>query len=46
MAHCTPADFPTAIAREKAIKKWNRAWKMNLIEQFNPTWEDLYEKLI
>jgi len=40
------ADFPTAIAREKAIKKWKRAWKMNLIEKFNPTWEDWYEKLV
>lgn len=30
-----------AIAREKAIKKWNRAWKINLIEAENPEWNDL-----
>ena len=30
-----------AIAREKRLKKWNRAWKMSLIEQGNPHWEDL-----
>lgn len=34
-----------AIAREKAIKKWNRLWKLRLIEQHNPEWEDLYELL-
>ena len=31
-----------AITREKQIKKWNRAWKMLLIEQRNPEWSDLY----
>jgi putative endonuclease len=31
-----------AIAREKAIKKWRRAWKIELIESMNPDWEDLY----
>ena len=30
-----------AIAREKAIKKWNRAWKINLIEAANPEWDEL-----
>jgi len=30
-----------AITREKQIKKWNRAWKLHLIEQGNPTWRDL-----
>ncbi len=30
-----------AIAREKAMKKWNRAWKLELIEKANPDWEDL-----
>jgi putative endonuclease len=42
-------EYPTideAIAREKAIKKWNRAWKLALIEQGNPTWEDLYEHIV
>ena len=31
-----------AIQREKQMKKWNRAWKIQLIEQSNPTWKDLY----
>ncbi len=35
-----------AIAREKAIKQWKRFWKIKLIEQVNPTWEDLYETLL
>jgi putative endonuclease len=35
----------TAIAREKEIKKWRREWKINLIEQTNPEWVDLYETL-
>jgi putative endonuclease len=33
-----------AIAREKAIKKWRRAWKLQLIEAANPEWEDLFER--
>lgn len=32
-----------AIVREKRIKKWNRAWKLELIEKDNPTWRDLAE---
>jgi len=36
----------TAIAREKAIKEWKRAWKIRLIEDFNPEWADLYESLM
>ena len=42
-------EYPTideAIAREKAIKKWNRAWKLALIERDNPAWEDLYEHIV
>jgi len=35
----------SAIAREKALKKWKRAWKIKLIEQNNPNWDDLYFKL-
>jgi putative endonuclease len=35
-------DMPSAIAREKAMKKWNRAWKLELIETSNPAWNDLY----
>jgi putative endonuclease len=34
-----------AIAREKAMKKWNRAWKIELIEQVNPEWDDLFEMI-
>ena len=34
-----------AIAREKAMKKWNRAWKIDLVEQANPDWNDLFETL-
>ena len=34
-----------AIAREKAIKKWQRAWKIELIETANPEWADLFETL-
>ena len=32
----------SAITREKRLKKWKRAWKIELIEEKNPTWEDLY----
>ena len=34
-----------AIAREKAIKEWKRAWKIALIEASNPQWHDLYSEL-
>ena len=34
-----------AIAREKVIKKWNRAWKIGLIERANPDWLDLWDTL-
>jgi len=34
-------DVESAIVREKQIKKWNRAWKIRLIEQENPEWNDL-----
>jgi putative endonuclease len=33
----------SAILREKRIKKWNRAWKLELIEAANPDWRDLAE---
>jgi putative endonuclease len=39
-------DIEVAIAREKRIKKWNRAWKIKLIEKDNSGWNDLYEKLL
>ena len=32
----------SAITREKRIKKWNREWKIKLIEEANPYWNDLY----
>lgn len=35
-----------AIKRGKRIKKWNRAWKLELIEKFNPEWRDLYKDVI
>lgn len=35
----------SAIAREKLLKKWNRAWKIRLIEKHNPDWKDLYDNL-
>ena len=36
----------SAIMREKAIKKWNRSWKVRLIEEGNPTWRDLYGEVV
>ena len=36
----------SAIQREKAIKNWNRAWKMKMIEELNPRWRDLYPDLV
>ena len=35
------ATMEQAIQREKRIKKWNRAWKLRLIEESNPDWRDL-----
>ena len=40
------ADIETAIQREKNMKHWKRAWKVRLIHQENPSWDDLYERLI
>ncbi len=34
-----------AIKREKRLKKWNRTWKMRVIEEMNPDWDDLYEQI-
>ena len=36
----------SAIAREKLMKKWKRAWKMDLIENANPAWRDLYSDIL
>lgn len=38
-------EISAAIAREKRLKKYNRDWKINLIEARNPHWEDLYSNL-
>jgi putative endonuclease len=39
------ADINEAIAREKAVKKWRRAWKLELIERGNPQWLDLFDRI-
>ncbi|HET9296813.1 MAG TPA: GIY-YIG nuclease family protein [Candidatus Binatia bacterium] len=39
-------DMMSAITREKQIKKWNRAWKLDLIEKQNPDWKDLWEGIV
>jgi putative endonuclease len=36
----------SAIVREKQIKKWSRLWKIELIEQANPEWRDLYGEIL
>jgi putative endonuclease len=38
-------DVNEAIAREKRIKRWRRAWKLRLIEEMNPQWRDLHADL-
>jgi putative endonuclease len=35
-----------AFRRERRIKQWNRAWKIRIIEEINPYWDDLYEDII
>ena len=40
--YAEPAD---AIRREKALKRWNRAWKIDLIEKTNPGWRDLWQDI-
>ena len=39
-------DVKSAIRHEKQLKRWNRKWKIELIEKDNPEWKDLYEDLI
>jgi putative endonuclease len=36
----------SAITREKQLKKWYRAWKLELIEQVNPDWKDLFQAIV
>jgi putative endonuclease len=38
-------DMESAILREKRLKKWRRAWKVELIEAMNPEWKDLYPEV-
>lgn len=40
------SDIRDAIEREKRLKKWNRNWKLELIESNNPEWKDLYDELL
>jgi len=40
------ANVHAAIEREKKIKRWNRDWKIQLIEKMNPDWEDLYLRIL
>jgi putative endonuclease len=39
-------DMVSAIRREKQLKKWRRAWKVHLIEERNPVWDDLWEEIL
>jgi putative endonuclease len=39
-------DIVTAISRERAMKEWQRAWKIQLIVAGNPRWDDLYERIV
>jgi putative endonuclease len=41
--HCS---MDAAITREKQLKKWNRAWKLKLIEERNPDWHDLWDEIV
>lgn len=40
------AGMQEALLRERQIKKWKRDWKINLIEQDNPYWIDLYDEIL
>ena len=35
-----------AILREKQLKKWNREWKLRLVQEFNPEWRDLWDDIV
>jgi len=46
LVYCEPFDdAESAITREKQLKKWRRAWKIELIENSNPEWRDLYDEI-
>jgi len=38
-------DVYSALKREKQLKKWNRDWKLRMIEKSNPSWKDLYYEI-
>ena len=38
--------FDSALRREKQLKEWKRAWKLELIEKANPLWKDLFEEVV
>ncbi|EIL99370.1 GIY-YIG nuclease family protein [Rhodanobacter thiooxydans] len=40
------ATMESAITREKSLKKWNRVWKLRLIEAANPEWRDLWAEIV
>lgn len=40
------ATMRLAITREKQLKEWRRAWKLQLIESINPSWQDLYDYVL
>lgn len=42
----TTNSVESAILREKQMKKWKRLWKLRVIEEMNPDWNDLYESII
>jgi putative endonuclease len=47
LVYVEPHDsMEAAILREKRIKRWRRAWKLDLIEKSNPQWRDLYDDLL
>jgi putative endonuclease len=39
-------NMESAITKEKRIKEWKRAWKLELIESVNPDWQDLYQSIV
>jgi len=41
-----PGSFQSAAEREKQLKKWNRIWKLRIIEESNPEWKDLCDDLV
>ena len=46
LVHAEPfARIDEAIVREKALKKWKRVWKLRLISEANPEWDDLFDSL-